>query len=218
MNAFQTPGPVKICTLNVRGLNSKRKQYRVLRLVLEEQPDVFAVQETKMTNDVDIELCLKPFLQTYEVCVSHAVGVSAGCFLFVRKSLPLSNMSLISDTHGRFIVCDFDLSGLSWRFICVYAPNIVNDRDVFFRGLRTYLECDKVIVLLGDFNCVCEQVDRSRASVFADKSVRQLSEMLENNYLCDVGRFSPNNNQLRFTHFQASSHARMTESTFQTCS
>lgn len=90
-------------------------------------------------------------------------------------------MSLISDTHGRLIVGDFYLPGLSLRLICVYAST----RLIIytgFRGLLSYLECDKVFVLSGDFNCVCEQVDRSRVSNSQDKTVRPLEDMLENNY------------------------------------
>lgn len=201
--------PVVFCTLNVRGLNSKKKQYRLSRLVVEEQPDVFAIQETKMMHDEDIEQALVPFLSTYQVCVTHAVGVSAGCFLLLKKSLPLTNLSLITDEHGRFILCDFLLFGLSWRIVCIYAPNNGTERAAFFRGLRQYVECDKICVLLGDFNCVCEPADRSNDATREDSSVRYLKEIVEDNDLSDVGRFPAHSSQLRYTHFHASSHARL---------
>lgn len=96
-------------TLNIRGLNSTRKQYQLLRLLHEEQVDFLAIQETKMSEEEQVTKALQPSLTSYEVCVTYAVGTAGGCFLFLKKSVPLSDVSLITDAHGRFIICDFNL-------------------------------------------------------------------------------------------------------------
>lgn len=70
-------GNVLFATLNVRGLCSRRKQYQLHRLILEENIDIFAVQETKLSNEEQVDEALRPFLSNFEVCVSHAIGTSA---------------------------------------------------------------------------------------------------------------------------------------------
>lgn len=103
---------------------------------------------------------LRPFLLTYDVWVNRAVGVSAGCFLFIRKSLPLSELAVTTDMEGRFILWDFLFSAGHWWRVCIYAPSVVKDRVSFFYGLRRFLDCERTIVLLGDFNIVARAIDR----------------------------------------------------------
>ncbi|SCV66135.1 Endonuclease/Exonuclease/phosphatase family protein [Anaplasma phagocytophilum] len=77
---------LNLATLNVSGLNSRKKQYQSQRLLSGANLDFLAVQETKMKSDNDIAVALKSFLFKYEVCVSHAIGFSAGCSLFLKKN------------------------------------------------------------------------------------------------------------------------------------
>lgn len=120
----------------------RKKQYQVQRLLESQKPDFLAMQETKMAEEEQVANALKPFLSSYEVCVTHAVGVSGGCFLFVKRSFPLSELSVTVDTEGRFIMCDILFVSVHWRLICVYAPSTVKDRVFFFSGLRRFVDCD----------------------------------------------------------------------------
>lgn len=76
------------------------------------------------------------------------MGFWGGCFLFLKKSVELSNLHVITDECGRFICCDFTVSGDQWRIICVYAHNNVREREQFFRFLRDYVECDTFVALM----------------------------------------------------------------------
>lgn len=53
---------LSFATLNVRGLNSRKKQYQLQRVLSDEQPDFLAVQEIKMEAINDIAEALKLFL------------------------------------------------------------------------------------------------------------------------------------------------------------
>lgn len=140
--------PLHFLTLNVRGLRSKRKQYQLLRLLNHEHVDIASVQETKLSSDEDVAEALEPFRKDFEICVSQAVGLSAGCFLFLRKKLGYSSVSLTSDQEGRLILCDLSLRQINWRFICIYAPNTVNGRASYFQFLAHFLNTDKTVVLM----------------------------------------------------------------------
>lgn len=207
------PGPstkgLTFGTLNIRGLNSSRKQYQLLRLLHEEQLDFLALQETKMAEEEQVTRALQPFLTSYEVCVTHAVGTAGGCFLFLKKYVPLSDVSVITDDHGRFILCDFNLTKEQWRVICIYAPCKVSEREAFFRGISHYIESDRITVLLGDFNCICESRDRTPFTRVSDSSANVLSEIIAENNLEDVFYISKSTKKIPFTHFQKSSHARL---------
>lgn len=177
------------------------------RLLLREQLDFVAVQETKISTDEDTARALDPFLDTYEVCVSHAVGVSAGCFLFLRKALDYSSLSYSVDALGRFICCDFMLKGVRWRVICVYAFNDSRMRLSFFNDLAKFLDTDRSVVLFGDFNCVCHPADRVKPFTTRDSSVEALISLVSNYSLLDVG--ACRDTRVQYTHFQGSSHARL---------
>lgn len=138
--------PFRCATLHVRGFNSRKKQYQVKRLLNEENIDILAVQETKMHEDDQIALALRPFLSAYEVCVSHAVGTSAGCFLFLAKRIALTDLKVTTDSGGRLIFCDFLLGGLQWRVLCIYAPNRICERESFFRQITEYVNCEKYMI------------------------------------------------------------------------
>lgn len=47
----ETEKPMRVATLNVRGLAARRRQYQVSRLFLENDLDLVAVQETKIESE-----------------------------------------------------------------------------------------------------------------------------------------------------------------------
>lgn len=71
---------------------------------------------------------------------------------------------IFSCETGRLVFCDFKYCGDEFRALCVYAPNAVQERVVFFRTVAQYLRTDVKIILLGDFNCVCEGRDKCTAA------------------------------------------------------
>lgn len=101
-------------TSNVRGLRSLKKQAQLCRILSRHHLDFVAVQETKIESDDETERALRPFLSEYNVCVSHALGLSAGCFLFLKKSLLCSAFIYHVDAECRYVYCDFVLQGVPW--------------------------------------------------------------------------------------------------------
>lgn len=85
--ALNLTKPLRLGTLNVRGLASRRRQYQVSRLFQENNLDIVAVQETKVEGQEQTDRMVQPFRAQYNVCVCHAVGTSGGCALFIRNSL-----------------------------------------------------------------------------------------------------------------------------------
>lgn len=198
--------PTCVATLNVRGLRNVRRQRQLHNVLLQHHVDVAAVQETKISATGDIDSALENFAD-YDVCISQSQGASAGCFLLIRKQLNHSLTSLRVDGEGRLICCDISFHSRHWRFICVYAPTKVNDRKLFFLSLAPLLNTDRDLIVLGDFNCVCDTRDHSYITNRYDASASSLQQIVNDNNLIDVGAYVPAS--VRFTHFQGVSHARL---------
>lgn len=194
-------------TLNVRGLRSLQKQAQLRRLLSRHRLDFVAVQETKIESDDETERALRPFLSEYNVCVSHALGLSAGCFLFLKKSLLCSAFSYHVDAEGRYIYCDFVLQGVPWRIVNLYAFNDAAKRILLFDTVSNLLDCERCIVLMGDFNCVCDPSDRSGINIQRDRSGEVLSNVIENAGLIDIG--ASGQGSCSYTRIQGHSYARL---------
>lgn len=132
--------PLRIGTLNVRGLASRRRQYQLSRLFQENDMDIIAVQETKVESQEQTDRMVQPFTTYYNVCVCHAAGTSGGCALFIRNSVGIVEEQVTVCTTGPFVILDFSFSGFKWRVLCVYAPNDERDRKFFFSTARSIRE------------------------------------------------------------------------------
>lgn len=201
---------ITVATLNVRGLGSRKKQYQFKRY-LERFPqiDVLAVQETKISSQVETErLVTSVFINDYDVVVAHAVGQSAGCLLLLKKLDCFTPVSHQTDEEGRIAVLDVLIADEIWRFLNVYAPNEVQQRAQFFERVKSYVSDTYRTVLLGDFNCTLTRNDRSNKRVASDQSTCVLEGILEAH-----GMFDAVEDELQpgttFTHFQRDSHARL---------
>lgn len=209
--------PLRVATLNVRGLGARRRQYQLSRLFLEHDLDIVAVQETKVESVEQTDRMVQPFRARYNVCVCHSVGTSGGCALFLRNSLGIVEETVTVCETGRLVVCDFSFSGSQWRAICVYAPNREYERKVFFERVEYYIKCERLVILLGDFNCVCAAEDRVRRQPVRDQSALFLNLVVQENNLEDIGCVLSHSNSPQFTHFQRDSHARLDRAYVSAC-
>lgn len=82
--------------------------------------------------------------------------------------------------------------------------------DLFFFGfIEAYLQPDRIIILLGDFNCVCTAQDRSNSARFRDNSTDFLNGMVDRCELEDVAVWASSRREVQYTHFQNASHPRL---------
>lgn len=200
--------PLRIGTLNVRGLGSSRKQAQLQTFLRRQNIDVFAVQETKLSTDEATAAALSQFTDEYDVIVSHAVRSSCGCFLLLKRSRGFTIDCYVVDSAGRFIVADVAVGNASYRVVVLYAPNVAAQRTLVFEEIRGYLRTTLQVLLLGDFNCVCSMSDRSGDQVMNDPSAIVLESLLQEFDLVDGGK-ACGSYGLKYTHFQGASHARL---------
>ncbi|SCV66134.1 hypothetical protein ANAPC5_01332 [Anaplasma phagocytophilum] len=126
-----------------------------------------------------------------------------------KKSVNISNLNVTTEDRGRFILCDFNLSSVQWWVICVYSLKNVGDRKQVFQFLHSYVDCERTVVLMGDFNCVCDESDKSSQTAVSDSNLSVLRNMVISCGQEDVGASCALTHSLRYTHFHASSQARL---------
>lgn len=168
--AIRLERALRFATINVRGLAARRRQYQLSRLFGDYELDIIAVQETKVESQEQTDRMVQPFRDLFNICVSHSVGRSGGCCLFIRRSLGIIERNVFTCASGRVVFCDFSFSDIEWRVICIYAPNRDTERKAFFETLDAYLKTERILVLLGDFNCVCTPEDRVGGTRIRDQS------------------------------------------------
>lgn len=207
--AINNTAALRIGTLNVRGMAARRRQYQVNRLFQDNDLDIIAVQETKVETQQQTDRMVEPFNARYNVCVCHSVGTSGGCCLFIRKNMGIVEEAVFVCNEGRLVACDFSYCGSQWRVLCVYAPNNQKERQDFFERIDSFLCCDRSVILLGDFNCVCFPDDRNKKLPVRDQSAHLLSSIAESRELEDVGYALSSGRETVYTHFQQDSRARL---------
>lgn len=175
----------------------------------EQELDIVAIQETKIESQDQTDRMVLSFSSRYDVCVSHAVGTSAGCMLLIRQSLGAIVERVETCVFGRWIVCDITLAGLELRIICIYAHTNTEERRNLFETVGNHCDTDRLLVLLGDFNCVSMARDKTSATPYRDASTACLSDIIDRCHLEDVGDCLGCGSGVRFTHFQGTSHARL---------
>lgn len=127
--------------------------------------------------------------------------------LFISKNLNTTILSSKVDDAGMFVCCDVVISGTEWRIICLYSPNRLNERRIFFLSLAQFLRTDGSIILMGDVHCVCSQEDRSTGNRRYDSSAAVRSDLISEYGLVNIG--STKGSTVHFTKFNPFSSARL---------
>lgn len=142
--------PVKIVSLNARGLNVPECRSQLLHVMHRNKADIVFVQETHFHTDAT------PKLQNYYYpTVNHATtptSKSKGVSILIAKRCPFQLIDTLSDKEGQYVFLKGSLMGRKITLDNFYAPN---SRQVsFFRNITTSLSAfqEGMLILGGDFN------------------------------------------------------------------
>ena len=91
---------------------------------------------------------------------SFGIGKSAGVAIFVSPKFSGKIIRYVHDTDGRILSLLVDFNSFKFNIVCLYAPNTVTDRKLFFNRLYTFFLSPGDLILGGDFNCIDSELDR----------------------------------------------------------
>jgi len=156
---------MKLATWNVNGIRSVLNKGALQEYVLECNPDILCLQETKAQQD-QVELGME--FSEYEVFFNSAVKKGYSGTAIFTKEKPLSVEYGIGieehDQEGRVITAEYE----KFYLVTVYTPNAKRDlsrleyRQVWeddFLAFIKKLEETKPVIFCGDLNVAHKEID-----------------------------------------------------------
>ena len=141
------------------------------------------LQETHVTSPEECNSWFSPF---GFLCLASPGSVhSRGSVLLYRPRFDLDSFQI--DADGRFVMAGFKFHGISFRVVCLYAPNRNPDRNDFFAFCESAVDPSIPTLLCGDFNAVFDRaLDRRGSNVFdtARESCVTLSALFDSCLCC----------------------------------
>ena len=178
---------LSIITINVNGLRESSKREGLVQWLrsLPATADIVCLQETHCTSDVE---CHSWFSST-GLCfvLSPGTSCSSGCIVLYHSTFRLVNSWC--KFPGRSLLCEFSLYDVSFRVLCLYAPNRNPARNLFFNGLSTAVDPSIATVLCGDFNTVFDRALNRFGSCSDDtsrESTPALARLFDSSCVTDI--------------------------------
>jgi exodeoxyribonuclease III len=201
---------VKFISWNVDSLNaalmgtSERAvlSQNVFKTIAEHNPDIIAIQETKLSSDGPTKKhmeILKDLFENYQIVWNSSVeparkGYAGTMFLYKNNLTPVVTYPKIGapgtmDAEGRIITLEFD----DFYVTQVYTPNAgdnlnrLDERQIWDKKYAEYLEQldkKKPVVATGDFNVAHKEIDLAHPNTnhhsagFTDEERQGFSNLL----------------------------------------
>jgi exonuclease III len=154
---MSVPKNLKLLSLNVRAVCATLRRGRVYFSILNFEDmsyDIIMLQETYIASDLLQEAC-KSQWDGYSFWSKGSVQSKGAAILF-RSDLNMRVSQTQKDTEGRLLCVDCSQNGDNYRFINVYCPNGVSERNEFLNSLWSYACTSRIIILAGDFNFIVD--------------------------------------------------------------
>ena len=191
---------MKLATWNVNGIRSVLNKGALQEYVLESNPDILCLQETKAQQD-QVELGME--FSEYEVFFNSAVKKGYSGTAIFTKEKPLSVEYGIGieehDQEGRVITAEYE----KFYLVTVYTPNAKRDlsrleyrqmwEDDFLAFIKK-LEETKPVIFCGDLNVAHKEIDLANPKTNTmnagfTKEERAKFDQVVNNDLVDAFRY-----------------------------
>ena len=183
---------VSIATINVNGLRNDKKRYNIFNWVSNLNYDIICLQETHST-DHEIQFWSTQWkkLGGNNSFWNNGLNDSRGVAILTTSKFKHDIIQTKQDDNGRMIACSFTSDTNTFNVVNIYAPNIPNDRIMFFTdlGKKIKLWQSQNVILTGDFNCCLDnKLDRQGKYTVSDKGTNELKNLMLEHNLSDVWR------------------------------
>ena len=202
---------LNILSLNVRGINEKKKRQKVFFWLKQQNFDIYLLQETHLGTERNKlkwsnEWSGKSF---WTVNSTNSKGVS----ILLNKKCNYNVVNVSNCDDGRIISVQFE-GFTDFNIVNLYAPNNDAERKHFLKNIvSTFLLRDMQNFLAGDFNCTLYDEDRHDSAnnikqTHSKEIGRYELENIMNEYeMCETySRWKPE--KRNFTYFKPNSIVR----------
>lgn len=179
---------MRFLTLNVNGLRDANKRITFLQWLSNLSVDFVYLQETHVRS-VDECSSWSSSFGFLAVCSS---GCIHSCGLVIIFRLIYSLVNSWKDDAGQFLMIELSFHNISFRIVCLYAPNRNPERDEFFASCGLKIDRSIPTIVGGDFNAVFNRLlDRRGSNIFyvSRKSCVTLSSLFNDCVMVDIWRY-----------------------------
>ena len=116
---------------------------------------------------------------------------SKGVSILISNQIDYSIIDQHKDNEGRIIILNIEIDKKIFTLVNVYAPNLVRDRNSFFKKLNNLIDKTRLGILLlgGDFNDILSTRDtKSTKCKKSEYPVYGLKKLIKNYKLLDIWR------------------------------
>jgi len=149
---------ISIITLNVNGLNTPAKRYRLTEWIQKQDPYISCLQETHFRPRDTYRLKVKGWNKMFHV---NGNQKKAGVAILISDKIDFKIKNIIRDKEGHDIVIKGSIQEEDTTILNVYAPNIGTPQYIrqTLTGIRGEINSNTIIVR--DLNTPLSSMDRS---------------------------------------------------------
>lgn len=146
---------VKLMSINIRGLNSRKKRRNMFRWIKRQKIDICLLQETYSVHNLENIWRSEWGGQMY---FSHGTNHGRGVMTLIRPGFDAKVINSKTDDIGRLLLLELSIQDTIFKLVNIYAPNTEESQIHFFKYLKKTMENNLTsqdrILVAGDFNFI----------------------------------------------------------------
>ena len=177
---------LKVLSINVRGLGSASKTFKIVQELNHLNCDIILLQETHVSCKRQAEKFEK--FWKGKCFWSFGTGKSAGVAVIFAPKFSGNVIRFLFDSNGRILSLLIDFHNLYFNVVNIYSPNAVSERKMFFCDLHNYFLSQGLLLIGGDFNCIDNVLDKLNCSAVPSADKTSLVALMSDFSLLNVWR------------------------------
>ena len=201
---------LKIASINVNGLQAKKKRNCIFEWLNKRKYDIICLQETHCNLESVIKWKREwKHINGGDSTWNCGSSDSRGVAILLNKNFKFSFIETHRDNQGRLINFDVYNDFVKLSIKCIYTPNDGETRKRFFESLVFNDNENCYNLVCGDFNCVLNRKsDRHPNRTTDDVGTSQIKAIMNSHNLCDAWRIL-NPDTRRYTFQRNNSKSRI---------
>ena len=160
-----------LMSINIRGLNERKKRRSVFRWIKQNKIDICLVQESYSSAEVE-NIWSNEWGR--KIIFSHGTKHARGVIILLRPGFDIEIENIYRDEIGRLLFLDVKIQDNPFKICNIYAPNNEESQKHFYQYLKKQLlqksSRDHNIICGGDFNVIFNPAQDRKASTPFQKS------------------------------------------------
>lgn len=199
---------VLIISHNCNGLKNVQNFKQYVSFITERRYNICLLQETFWTDDYVDSI---RHLYNGKIFCSNGDRSRQGVAILVNNNMKDNVKLIFKDDIGRFLHVEYEVDDKIFNIINIYAPNDIQERQIFFDFIENYIKTLDNIFIGGDFNNSLSPLDRcNKTGHVEDTAYKALVKIIDNNNMYDIWR--ARNKSVRHFSFKRVSNGKLQQS------